>query len=44
MLALNKIIDGKKYKSNNWECKIDSIYFGEDETNIIPLSSDNQNK
>jgi len=42
--ALDKIIEGKKYKNNNWECKIDSIYFGGDEKNIIPLSGDYKNE
>ena len=36
--ALDKIIKGKKYKNNNWECKIDSIYFGNDEQNVISMS------
>ena len=42
--ALDKIVDGKKYKNNNWECKIDSIYYGDDEQNIIPLSSQNEQR
>ena len=36
--ALDKIRDGKKFKNNNWECKIDSIYFGNDEQNVISMS------
>ena len=36
--ALDKIVDGKKFKNNNWECKIDSIYFGNDEQNVISMS------
>ena len=33
--ALDKIIDGKKYKNNNWECIIDYIYYGNDGRNLI---------
>ena len=35
--ALDKVIKGKRYKNNNWECKIDEIYYGNDEKNIIPM-------
>ena len=42
--ALDKVRDGKKYKNNNWQCKIDSIYFGGDENNNIPISSNNEQK
>ena len=35
--ALDKIIDGKRYKNNNWECKIDYIYYGNDENNKISM-------
>ena len=31
-----------KFLNNKWECKIDSIYFGNDEQNIIPFSSQNE--
>ena len=42
--ALDKIVDGKKYKNNNWECKIDLIYFGNDEKNIISIPGNNDNE
>jgi hypothetical protein len=42
--ALDKVRDGKKYKNNNWQCKIDSIYFGGDENKIIPMSNNNEQK
>ena len=38
--ALDKIIDGKKYKNNNWECKIDYIYYGNDPKNLILIKSE----
>ena len=41
--ALDKIINGKKYKNNNWECKIDLIYFGNDEKNIISIPGNDNN-
>jgi hypothetical protein len=40
--ALDKIIKGKKYKNNNWECKIDSIFYDNKEKNIIPMKSGEQ--
>ena len=42
--ALDKVRDGKKYKNNNWQCKIDSIYFGGDENKIIPMSHNEEQK
>ena len=42
--ALDKVRDGKKYKNNNWECKIDSIYFGGDEKKVILISNNNEQK
>ena len=42
--ALDKIIDGKKYKNNNWECKIDYIYYGNDEKNIISMPKDTEQR
>ena len=35
--ALDKVINGKRYKNNNWECKIDDIYYGNDEKNSLYL-------
>lgn len=44
--ALDKIVNGKKFKNNNWECKIDSIYYGNDEKNVIsiPGNADNEQR
>ena len=33
--ALDKVINGQRYKNNNWECKIDDIYFGDNEKNTL---------
>ena len=40
--ALDKIIDGKRYKNNNWECKIDYIYYGNNVKNIIEMPGTEQ--
>ena len=42
--ALDKVVKGKRYKNNNWECKIDDIYFGNDEKNIIPMKKNEEQK
>ena len=42
--ALDRVIDGKKYKNNNWECKIDYIYFGNDEKNIINMPGNDEQR
>ena len=42
--ALDKVINGKRYKNNNWECKIDDIYFGNDEKNTLYLDKNHEQK
>ena len=42
--ALDKIIDGKRYKNNNWECKIDSIYYGDNEKNKISFPENKEQR
>ena len=42
--ALDKVIDGKRYKNNNWECKIDSIYYGDNEKNKIPIPGNKEQR
>ena len=37
--ALDRVIKGKRYKNNNWECKIDVIYYGDKEKNVIPMKN-----
>ena len=42
--ALDKVINGKRYKNNNWECKIDDIYDGNDEKNSLYLEKNQEQK
>ena len=42
--ALDKVINGKRYKNNNWECKIDDIYFGNEEKNTLYLDKNHEQK
>ena len=42
--ALDKVIKGKRYKNNNWECKIDDIYFGSEEKNAISILKEEKQK
>ena len=42
--ALDKVINGKRYKNNNWECKIDDIYYDNDEKNSLYLEKNQEQK
>ena len=42
--ALDRVIKGKRYKNNNWECKIDDIYFGGKEKNAISLKKEEEQR
>ena len=42
--ALDKVIKGKRYKNNDWECKIDDIYFGGKEKNAISLKKEEEQR
>ena len=42
--ALDKVIKGKRYKNNNWECKIDDIYFGSEEKNSLSILKEEKQK
>ena len=42
--ALDKVINGQRYKNNNWECKIDDIYFGDNEKNTLYLDKNHEQK
>ena len=42
--ALDRVIKGKRYKNNNWECKIDDIYFGNEEKNTLYLDKNHEQK
>ena len=42
--ALDKVINGKRYKNNNWECKIDDIYYGNNKENSLYLDKNHEQK
>ena len=42
--ALDKVVKGKRYKNNNWECKIDDLYFGGNEKNTISIIKEEKQK